>query len=61
MIAKPAIKANKWKAGAWTPRRCAVWRALEGDVRTTFEAWVNAEAGFGYAHELSPEYEAAIA
>ncbi len=60
MSAKPAAKLGKWKAGAWTPRRCAVWRALEGDAKLTFEAWVHAEVGFGYATELSPEHEPLI-
>ena len=48
---------GKWKSGAWTPDRCAAWRALSDDMKTKFEGWVSAELPFGYDVQVSAEFK----
>lgn len=39
---------------AWTPKRCALRNALEGDERKEFEQWVNA----GNTREIPEKFQA---
>jgi len=51
-------KIGKWKQGAWTPDRCAIWQALPADRRTAFEEWVGKEPEFNYDAQVSAEWQA---
>lgn len=52
-----------WAAGAWTPRRCALWNRFrdngETDLQKRLERWVDAETKRGARHEteLPKQYE----
>jgi hypothetical protein len=55
-LAATEEKKSKWKPGAWTPERCRVWKLLDGERRTKFEAWVNAERDFCYPEHVTAEF-----
>ena len=50
-------KAGKWTSRAWTPARCTVWKALEGERQKEFERWVEAEPAFNYDEQVAAEWK----
>lgn len=62
MAASGIFAYKNWKAGAWTPRRCAVWNVPPEEPRKAFEQWVEAEkkAGSPHAEEVPAEHRALL-
>lgn len=48
-----------WSPGAWTPKRCALWRSFDRPMKDRLEKWVWAEQMQAYPHktQLPKGYE----
>lgn len=58
MSGKEGKGGGHWKPRAWTPERCAVWKALPEERRQAFEDWVGREPELGgYPEQVSAEWK----